>query len=275
MTAGDLHDRIEKTADFLRKRIRCRPKLGVILGSGLGTVADRVTDAASIGFAEIEGFPRSTVVGHAGRLVAGSLSGKDVVVMAGRAHLYEGNSPAMVTFPVRVMRSLGVETLVVTNAAGGIRADLKAGSFMVIADHLNLTGVNPLQGANDERLGVRFPDMTEAYDRELRERALSLGKRLGIGLAEGVYAAMAGPSYETPAEIRMLRTLGADAVGMSTVPEVIVARHGGMKVLGISFIANAAAGLSKTPLTHEEVTAEGAKARARFEKLVLELVAVL
>ncbi len=275
MTTGELFDRIEKTADFLRKRIRHKPKLAIVLGSGLGAVADRVSDAASIAFQEIEGFPRSTVVGHSGRLVAGTLAGKDVVVMAGRAHLYEGNSPAMVTFPVRVIRALGVETMLVTNAAGGIRKDLAAGSFMVISDHLNLTGVNPLQGANDERLGVRFPDMTEAYDKELRQRALSLGKRLGIELSEGVYAAMGGPSYETPAEIRMLRALGADAVGMSTVPEVIVARHGGMKVLGISFIANAAAGLSATPLTHEEVTAEGAKARPRFEKLVLELAAVL
>ncbi len=255
--------------------MKVKPTVGLILGSGLGPVADRVTDAASLSFAEIEGFPRSSVVGHAGKLVAGTLAGKPVVVMAGRGHLYEGNSPAAVTFPVRVMRALGVTTLVVTNAAGGIRPTLTSGSFMVLSDHINMLGVNPLYGTNDERLGPRFPDLTQAYDAGLRKLALDTGKRLGMRIEEGVYVAMQGPTYETPAEVRMLRTMGADAVGMSTVPEVIVARHGGMKVLGISFIANAAAGISPIPLTHEEVTTEANKARGAFEKLVLEIVAAL
>ena len=282
-----LHDKIQKTAGALRARLKSKHKpaagperegadmIGLILGSGLGVVADRVTDAVSIPFQEIEGFPQSTVVGHAGRLVAGKLAGKDVIALSGRAHLYEGKTALEVTFPVRVLRALGVDTLLVTNAAGGIRPDLRTGHFMLISDHLNLQGANPLQGPNDERLGPRFPDMTTAYDAGIRKQAMEVGKRLKLPVSEGVYAAMPGPTYETPAEIRMLRAMGADAVGMSTVPEVIVARHGGMKVVGISFIANAAAGLGGQTLTHEEVTAEAAKARPQFEKLVTELLAAL
>jgi purine-nucleoside phosphorylase len=247
----------------------------MILGSGLGTVADKVERAVGTPYAEIEGFPRSSVAGHAGKLVAGTLAGKPVVVMAGRAHLYEGTPVSTVVFPVRVMKALGVEILLVTNAAGGLNGNYLAGSFMIIKDHINLLGVNPLAGPNDERFGPRFPDMTVAYDAELREKAKKAAVKLGMTVPEGVYAAMPGPSYETPAEIRMLRGFGADAVGMSTVPEVIAARHCGMRVVGISFISNAAAGLSAYPLTHEEVQREADKARAGFEKLVLELVAAL
>ena len=271
----ELAQKIEKAAAIVKSRIKVAPKFAMILGSGLGGVADRVENGVAISFADIDGFPRPGVAGHAGKLVAGTIAGKPVLAMAGRGHLYEGNSVATVSLPVRVMRALGVKALLVTNAAGGVRADLGAGHFMVIRDHLNLLGCNPLTGPNDESLGVRFPDMTTAYDPGLSAKALAAGKKLGLPIGEGVYAAMPGPSYETPAEIRMLRTLGADAVGMSTVPEVIAARHGGMRVVGISFIANPAAGLSATPLTHEEVTREADRARGSFEKLVLELVASL
>ncbi len=275
------YERIERVAAALRPRLGAPPSIGMILGSGLGSLAARIGPAAglvsavSIPYAEIDGFPVSTVVGHAGRLVAGTLAGRRVAALAGRVHLYEGKEPRAVTFPVRVLRALGVETLIVTNAAGGLRADWAAGTFMVMSDHLNLQGVNPLVGENDERLGPRFPDLSAAYDPELRARAREVGRRLGLPVVEGVYAALLGPTYETPAEVRMLRTLGADAVGMSTVPEVIVARHGGMRVLGISLIANAAAGLSPTPLTHEEVTAAAAQARPGFERLLTEVVATL
>ncbi len=273
--ATELAQRIERVAADLRGRIKVAPSFAMILGSGLGGVADRIESPVSIPFAEIDGFPRPAVAGHAGKLVAGTLSGKPVLAMAGRGHLYEGNSVATVSFPVRVMRALGVKALLVTNAAGGVRADLGAGHFMVIRDHLNLLGSNPLTGPNEETLGPRFPDMTAAYDPAMSAKALAAGKKLGVPISEGVYAAMPGPSYETPAEIRMLRTLGADAVGMSTVPEVIAARHGGMRVVGISFISNAAAGMSGTPLTHEEVTREADRARGAFERLVLELAASL
>ncbi len=273
--ATELAQRIERVAADLRGRIKVAPSFAMILGSGLGGVADRIESPVSIPFAEIDGFPRPAVAGHAGKLVAGTLSGKPVLAMAGRGHLYEGNSVATVSFPVRVMRALGVKALLVTNAAGGVRADLGAGHFMVIRDHLNLLGSNPLTGPNDETLGPRFPDMTAAYDPAMSAKALAAGKKLGVPISEGVYAAMPGPSYETPAEIRMLRALGADAVGMSTVPEVIAARHGGMRVVGISFISNAAAGMSGTPLTHEEVTREADRARGAFERLVLELAASL
>jgi len=259
----------------IRGRMKVSPKIGLILGSGLGSLADKCEGGVSFPFTELEGYPRPTVVGHSGRVVAGTLSGKPVLVQAGRGHLYEGNPVATVALPVRTMRELGVETLIVTNAAGGIRAGFRPGDFMLISDHLNLMGVNPLSGPNDDSKGPRFLDMTSAYDANLRSKARDAGKRLGIELQEGVYAGLLGPTYETPAEIRMLRTLGADAVGMSTVPEVIAARHRGIKVLGISFISNAAAGMSGQPLSHEEVTHEADKARPRFEQLLLEIVASL
>lgn len=266
---------LERTAGEIRSRIKVQPKIGLILGSGLGSLADRCEGGVSIPFTELEGYPKPTVAGHSGRVVGGMLSGKPVLVQAGRGHLYEGNPVSTVAFPVRVMRALGVETLIVTNAAGGIRAGFRPGDFMLISDHLNMMGMNPLVGPNEDAAGPRFLDMTSAYDASLRSKARDAGKRLGIPLQEGVYCALLGPTYETPAEIRMLRTLGADAVGMSTVPEVIAARHRGIKVLGISFISNAAAGMSGQPLSHEEVTAEADKARPRFEQLLLEIVASL
>ena len=272
---SDVLAKIEHAADRIRSGMKVQPTVGLILGSGLGSLADRAEGAVSVPFTEIDGYPKPTVVGHSGRVVTGTLAGKPVLVQAGRGHLYEGNPMATVIFPVRVMCALGVETLIITNAAGGIRAGFRPGDFMLISDHLNLMGVNPLAGPNEEKLGPRFLDMTSAYDASLRTKARDAGKRLSIPLQEGVYAGLFGPTYETPAEIRMLRTLGADAVGMSTVPEVIAARHRGMKVLGISFISNAAAGMSGQPLSHEEVTQEADKARPRFEQLLLEIVASL
>ena len=271
----ELLSAIDRAVGLLTKRIKVQPKIGMILGSGLGSLADRATDGVAIPFTEIDGYPKPTVVGHSGRVVAGTLAGKPVLVQAGRGHLYEGNPVSTVVFPVRVMAALGIETLIVTNAAGGIRAGFRPGDFMLISDHLNLMGMNPLVGPNDATLGPRFLDMTSAYDSALRAKARDAGKRLGIPLQEGVYCGLLGPTYETPAEIRMLRTLGADAVGMSTVPETIVARHRGMKVLGISFISNAAAGMSGQPLSHEEVTEEADKARPRFEQLLLEILGSL
>lgn len=266
---------IDHAAGLLKKRMKVQPKIGMILGSGLGSLADRCADAVSIPFTEIEGYPKPTVVGHSGRVVAGTLAGRPVLVQAGRGHLYEGNPISTVVFPVRVMAALGIEMLVITNAAGGIRAGFRPGDFMLISDHLNLMGMNPLTGPNDATLGPRFLDMTSAYDAGLRAKARDAGKKLGFALQEGVYCGLLGPTYETPAEIRMLRTLGADAVGMSTVPETIVARHRGLKVLGISFISNAAAGMSGQPLSHEEVTEEADKARPRFEALLLEILGSL
>lgn len=266
---------LERTVAGMRSRMKVQPKIGLILGSGLGSLADRCEGAVSMPFTELEGYPKPTVVGHSGRVVAGMLAGKAVLAQAGRGHLYEGNAISTVAFPVRAMRALGVETLIITNAAGGIRAGFRPGDFMLISDHLNMMGVNPLTGPNDDTVGPRFLDMTSAYDASLRTKARDAGKRLGIPLQEGVYCALMGPTYETPAEIRMLRTLGADAVGMSTVPEVIAARHRGMKVLGISFISNAAAGMSGQPLSHEEVTAEADKARPKFEQLLMEIVSSL
>jgi purine-nucleoside phosphorylase len=266
---------LDRTVSAMRARMKVQPKIGLILGSGLGSLADRCESAVSMPFVELEGYPKPTVVGHSGRVVAGMLAGKPVLAQAGRGHLYEGNPVSTVAFPVRAMKALGVETLIITNAAGGIRAGFRPGDFMLISDHLNMMGVNPLTGPNDDTVGPRFLDMTSAYDASLRTKARDAGKRLGIPLQEGVYCALMGPTYETPAEIRMLRTLGADAVGMSTVPEVIAARHRGVKVLGISFISNAAAGMSGQPLSHEEVTAEADKARPKFEQLLMEIISSL
>lgn len=271
----DTADVMSRTVAAMRSRMKVQPKIGLVLGSGLGSLADRCEGGVSMPFTELEGYPKPTVVGHSGRVVVGTLAGQPVLVQAGRGHLYEGNPISTVAFPVRAMSALGVETLIITNAAGGIRAGFRPGDFMLISDHLNLMGVNPLTGPNDDSVGPRFLDMTSAYDSALRTKARDAGKRLGIPLQEGVYCALLGPTYETPAEIRMLRTLGADAVGMSTVPEVIAARHRGMKVLGISFISNAAAGMSGQPLSHEEVTAEADKARPKFEQLLMEIVSSL
>ncbi len=258
---------VERAAEYLRGRIGASPRVALILGSGLGDLAERVEDAVAVPYADIPGFAPSTVVGHKGRLVAGRLEGVDVLAFQGRYHAYEGHDPAALATPVRTARALGVDTLIVTCAAGGVNRSFGPGTLMLLSDHLNFMGRNPLVGAVRDG-ETRFPDMTEPYDRELRELADAVARDEGIDIVEGIYAAVLGPSYETPAEIRMLERLGADAVGMSTVPEVIAARAGGLRVLGIALITNAAAGITGALLDHEEVIAAGAEAAARFQRLV-------
>lgn len=259
-------------AAYIQKRAAQSPKIGLVLGSGLGVLAEQMTRAVKIPYRDIPSFPISTVPGHAGQLVLGKMGGNDVVTMQGRFHYYEGYALSEVTFPVRVMHELGVETVIVTNAAGGINESFESGDLMLIRDHINFTFRNPLIGRNEPEWGARFPDMSEAYDRSLRKLAREVASEQGIRLQEGVYAGVTGPSYETPAEIRMLRTLGGDAVGMSTVPEVIVARHMGMRVLGISCITNMAAGVLDQPLSHEEVMETAERVRGTFMTLVTEIV---
>jgi purine-nucleoside phosphorylase len=244
----------------------------LILGSGLGVLADEIENPVKIPYNEIPNFPVSTVEGHAGQLVFGLLKGANVVAMQGRFHFYEGYSLDKVTAPVRVMKELGVETLIVTNAAGGINESFQAGDLMLLTDHINNMGTNPLIGPNDDKFGVRFPDMSESYDIKLRNMAKKCAKELNIKLQEGVYVGNTGPSYETPAEVRALRTLGGDAVGMSTVPEVIIAKHAGLKVLGISCISNMAAGILDQPLSHDEVIETTDRVRANFLNLVKNIV---
>lgn len=244
-----------------------------MLGSGLGTLADAFEDAAAIDYADLPGLPSSTVIGHRGRLVLGRFEGRACVAMQGRVHLYEGHEPAAVAHGVRLMRRLGAHTLVVTNAAGGLRADLRPGDLMLITDQLNLTARTPLLGPNDETLGPRFPDMGKAFDPALCEVARAAAARLGMPLPEGVYAGVLGPQYETPAEVRMLRLLGGDAVGMSTVLEVIAARHAGLRTLGLSCITNAAAGLTDEVLQHADVERVARLAHTRFEALVRAIIA--
>ncbi len=249
---------IEEARDYVAQLTALRPSIAVVLGSGLGAFADELSNRVEIPYADIPGWPGSTAVGHAGKLIIGNLGGLCVAVMAGRAHLYEGYTPAQVTYGVRVLGRLGVRSIVFTNAAGGINLSLQRGGLVLISDHINLQGSNPLAGPNDDKLGPRFPDMSEAYSRRFREIAKQVAACLGISLSEGVYAAMLGPSYETPAEIRYLRTIGADVVGMSTVPEVIVAGHMGIKALGISCVTNMAAGVLPQKINHEEVLETGA-----------------
>ncbi|PLR76380.1 purine-nucleoside phosphorylase [Bacillus sp. V3-13] len=266
------YDKIENSAAFLKNAYPKAPRVGLILGSGLGVLGDEIENPTKIAYEKIPGFPVSTVEGHAGQLVFGTIHGVEVVAMQGRFHYYEGYSLEQVTFPVRVMKELGVEILIVTNAAGGVNTSFSPGDLMLITDHINNMGVNPLIGPNDSRLGVRFLDMSEAYSRELRALAKETAERLGINVKEGIYTGNTGPAYETPAEVRMIRTLGGDAVGMSTVPEVIVARHAGMKVLGISCISNMAAGILDQPLTHSEVIETTEKVKADFLLYVKEIV---
>ncbi|KHD85821.1 purine-nucleoside phosphorylase [Heyndrickxia ginsengihumi] len=266
------YTQVERAASFLKNKYTGQPKIGLILGSGLGILADEIKNAVNIPYKEIPNFPISTVAGHAGQLVFGSLNDQEVVAMQGRFHYYEGYHFDQVTFPVRVMKELGVEVLIVTNAAGGVNVTFNAGDLMIISDHINFMGSNPLMGPNDANLGVRFPDMTNAYDTELQALARSIADQLNINIQQGVYVGFTGPSYETPAEIRMVRTLGGDAVGMSTVPEVIVARHAGLKVLGISCISNMAAGILDTPLNHEEVIEVTNRIRDDFSTYVKEIV---
>ncbi|OZM57130.1 purine-nucleoside phosphorylase [Lottiidibacillus patelloidae] len=263
---------IKKAADFLQENISETPEIGLILGSGLGILADEIEEAKKFPYEEIPEFPVSTVEGHKGQLVIGKLQGKTVIAMQGRFHFYEGYSLEKVTFPVRVMKEIGVKNIIVTNAAGGVNEDFSAGDLMVITDHINNTSVNPLIGPNDSAFGVRFPDMSDAYNKELSMQALEVGKKLNIPLQKGVYVGNTGPSYETPAEVRMIRKLGGDAVGMSTVPEVIVARHAGMKVLGISCISNMAAGILDQPLTHDEVMETTEMVKENFLSLVKEII---
>jgi purine-nucleoside phosphorylase len=259
---------IEDAKTFIESRTELRPAIGVVLGSGLGAFADELSDRVEIPYSEIPGWPASTAVGHAGKLVIGKLCDDPVAVMAGRAHLYEGNTPGQATFGVRVFGKMGVRSMVFTNAAGGINPTLERGSLALISDHINLQGSNPLAGPNDDSCGPRFPDMSEAYSRAYREIAKEVAAELCIYMPECVYAAMLGPSYETPAEIRFLRTIGADIVGMSTVPEAIVANHMGMKVLGISCVTNMAAGILPQKINHEEVLEAGAMVRDTLVKFL-------
>jgi purine-nucleoside phosphorylase len=270
---------IEEAAEFIRTRTGHRPTIGLITGSGLAALADEVTEADTIPYAQIPHFPVSTVEGHPGELVIGRLEGEEVVVMRGRAHFYEGTPMQQVTFPIRVMRALGVEEIIVTNAAGGLNPSFKAGDIMLITDHINLVGMaglNPLHGPNDPTLGPRFVDMSRAYDPQLRDLARRVAGELGFELRKGIYIMLAGPTFETPADVRFLQIIGADAVGMSTVPEVIVARHGGMRVLGLSHISNViATGHEMGPEEgdlHQEVLAAGAAAVPRLVALIRGIV---
>jgi purine-nucleoside phosphorylase len=263
---------LEEAVAWLRERTSLSPRVGVVLGSGLGGFASCLTDRLEIPYETIPHWPVSTAEGHAGRLVLGRLGELPVAVMAGRVHLYEGYRPDQVVFGVRVLGRLGARALVLTNAAGGINPAFQRGLLVLISDHINLQGANPLVGPNEESLGPRFPDMTEAYSVRLRQIARETAAELGIPVAEGVYAAMLGPSYETPAEIRFLRIIGADLVGMSTVPEVIAARHMGLSVLAISCVTNMAAGLAPGPLSHREVLETGEIVRDRLSRLLEALL---
>lgn len=270
-----LYARAEQAARTIRSRTSLEPQIALVLGSGLGGFADEFDEATAIPYGEIPGFPTSTAEGHAGRLIIGKVESVPVVAMQGRVHFYEGYSLEEVTFPVRVFKLLGIKRLVLTNAAGGIDIELNQGALMVISDHINYMGVNPLRGPNDERFGPRFPDLSEAYSRDLQEQAIQEARTLGIEIRRGIYAALAGPSYETPAEIHMLRSFGADAVGMSTVPETIVARQMGIDVLGISCITNMAAGISDEPINHAEVMETGQRVRATFTRLLRGVISRL
>jgi purine-nucleoside phosphorylase len=258
----------EAAAKFILTKTKLRPRIGLVLGSGLGAFANDISGATRIDYKNIPHFPRSTAIGHAGRMVIGKVADVPVAIMQGRVHFYEGYSAREVIFPMRVMARMGVRAALITNAAGGINRNFKQGCLVVLRDHINLQGTNPLIGPNDESFGVRFPDMTQVYWKSYQAAALQEGKRLGIDIAEGVYAALTGPSYETPAEIRYLRTIGADLVGMSTVPEVIAAAHLGIRVLGISCVTNMAAGILDQPITTEEVIETGERVKADFVALL-------
>lgn len=258
----------EIASQLILRRTSLRPRVGLVLGSGLGGFADSLTEATRIPYAEIPEFPRSTAIGHAGQMVIGKSGDVAVAAMQGRVHLYEGYSPQQVAFPVRVFGRMGIRAVILTNAAGGINLKFQQGALVLIRDHINLQGTNPLVGGNDERLGLRFPDMTHAYDKKFREIARAAACGFGMTLHEGVYAAMLGPSYETPAEINFLRIIGADLVGMSTVNEVIAARHLQMKVLAISCVTNMAAGILDQPLSHKEVLETGERVKSSFEGLL-------
>jgi purine-nucleoside phosphorylase len=261
-------DRAESAAQYLLAQTALRPAIGLVLGSGLGGFADEFSEAIRIPYANIPSFPRSTAIGHAGQMVIGKVGDVAVAAMQGRVHLSEGYSAREVAFPTRVFGRMGISTLILTNAAGGINLEYKQGALVVVTDHINLQGANPLVGPNDDRFGPRFPDMTQAYWKPYREIAIRAAQRLGKTTYQGVYAGLLGPSYETPAEIRYLRAIGADLVGMSTIPEVVVARHMGLKVLAISCVTNMAAGISDEVLNHEEVLKTGERVKGDFVALI-------
>jgi purine-nucleoside phosphorylase len=268
----DLFEQIQATASFIKGKTSARPQVGIILGSGLGGLLDIVDRQTEIDYSEVPHFPVSTVKGHSGMLVFGKIEGREVVLMAGRFHYYEGYSMQEVTFPVRVMKALGVETVIISNAAGGTNASLSIGDIMIIKDHINHFPEHPLRGHNDERLGTRFPDMSQPYDHALITMALAIAARQGLGARTGVYLGLQGPTFETPAEYKMIHAMGADAVGMSTVPEVIVARHGGMRVLALSVITDI--GISDVPIsiTHEEVLEAANAAEPKMAALIAALI---
>jgi len=270
--SSTLYERAQEAARLIRTRTDVEVPVAIVLGSGLGAFAEDLTDATEIRYDEIPGFARATVQGHAGRLVIGKAGEVTVAAMQGRFHFYEGYSLEEVTFPIRVLKLLGVRTVVLTNAAGTLKIEFTPGSLMVISDHLNLLGDNPLRGENDERFGPRFPDLTSVYARRLQDIVIDEATNMGLEVRRGIYAALSGPSYETPAEIHMIRTLGADAVGMSTVPEAIVARHMDLQVVGISCITNLAAGVSDKPIDHSQVMAIGEGVRGDFTTLLNRVV---
>jgi purine-nucleoside phosphorylase len=265
-------ERASRAAKFVLSKVKLRPRIGLVLGSGLGAFADELSWSTRISYDKIPHFPRSTVEGHAGALVVGKVGDVPVAVMQGRVHLYEGYSAKDVVFPMRVMGRMGIRAAILTNAAGAINLNYTQGALVMIRDHINLQATNPLMGPNDERFGARFPDMTQAYCDRFREIALSEAKRLGIAAHSGVYAALTGPSFETPGEIRYLKAIGADLVGMSTVPEVIVARHMGIRVLAISCATNMAAGISDQPLSHAEVIETGERVKGQFVALLRAVI---
>jgi purine-nucleoside phosphorylase len=262
----------DEAAKFILSKTKLRPKIALILGSGLGAFADEFSSATRIPYAKIPNFPRSTAIGHAGQLVLGSVDGISVAGMQGRVHLYEGYSARQVAFPVRVFARMGVKAIIVTNAAGGINLNYSEGALVALRDHINLQSANPLIGPNDDRFGPRFPDVTSAYDPDFRRFVSEAGKKLKLNLHQGVYLALSGPNYETPSEIHAFRTLGADLVGMSTVPEVLAARHSGIRVLGISCVTNMAAGITGKTLTAEEVFATGARVKHQFIALLKSVI---
>jgi purine-nucleoside phosphorylase len=272
LSTDTLYERAEHAARTIRSGASEDVRVALVLGSGLGAFADDLEGPSIFPYEEIPGFARSTVEGHAGRLVIGKVEGISVAAMQGRFHYYEGYALEEVVFPIRVLGLLGVKSPILTNAAGGINVAFEQGSLMVISDHLNLMGVNPLRGRNDERFGPRFPDMSEVYARDYQEIAVAEGHAMNVELRRGIYAALSGPSYETPAEIRMLRTLGADAVGMSTVPEAIIARQMGIKILGLSCITNMASGVFDKPINHEEVVETGQLVRETFKELLRRVI---
>ena len=264
--------RADIAAKFILGKTKLRPRIGLVLGSGLGAFGEELAGATRLEYAKIPNFPVSTAIGHAGRMVIGKVGEVPVAVLQGRVHLYEGYSPQQVIYPMRVMARMGIRSVLITNAAGGINLEYKQGCLVVLRDHINLQGVNPLLGPNEDRFGVRFPDLTRVYWKPYQVAALAEGKRLGVEMAQGVYAGLSGPSYETPAEIRFLRTIGADLVGMSTVPEVIAAAHLGIRVLGISCVTNMAAGILDQPITTEEVIETGERVKADFVALLRAVI---